>query len=124
MCGKIIWLYVLRICRCNFHHFLLNRDPLRFKKMEVTIDRFHKKKGHVNCNMDYDTHWYRDRVPNSSLAEQKNSPLAELTNSFSHMGQVDFLFLLRFKLAGMNLLASMKGTPRVFWLDGAPRPPM
>ena len=98
----------------------MNREPDLFAMTEVMIDEFHKRKGHVNCNIDYDTAWYKGRVNNNaSLAEQKNAPLVELTNSFSHMGQVDFLFMLRFKLAGMNLhqVERNKGSPRVFWLD-------
>lgn len=86
------------------------------------IDQFHKEKGHINCNIDYGTNFYRNRIRNSSLAEQKNAPLAELTTSFSHMGQIDFLFMLRFKLAGMNLhqVEKNRGSHRVFWRPQKP----
>ena len=111
------------IRRCHLHQSILNRDPRFFKEMEIIIDKFHKEKGHVNCNIDYDTRFYRGRIGNnSSLAEQKNAPLAELKNSFSHMGQVDFLFMLRFKLAGMNLhqVEKNRGSHRVFWRPQKP----
>ena len=69
--------------------------------VEFLIDEFHAK-GHSGCSLNYNTSQFKSRVKDSSLAEQKNSPLSELKKSFAHMDQATFLLMLRFKLACMN----------------------
>ena len=84
---------------------------------EFMIDEFHYK-NHKSCSLNYSSGQFPQRAINYSLAEQKNSPLADLGNSIAHMDQVSFLRLLRFKLAAMNVYQRERAnrSSRCFWL--------
>ena len=103
--------------RCNLHHFVLNREPLHFKKSEFVIDEFHAN-SHKECSINYNTSQFRSYALNFSLCEQKNRALAALCTPFAHMDQIAFLELCRFKLAAMNLYQVERNggqSNKVFW---------
>lgn len=108
-------------CRCNLHQFSLNREPWFFAFVCFLIDEFHAK-NHADCSCNYNSAEFRTRAPDFSLAEQKNRPLADVATSFAHMDQVSFLFMMRFKLACMNMYERehQAGTGRVFWRRAPP----
>lgn len=98
------------------HQFALLREAEFFKFVDFLIDEFHFK-NHKACSVNYSSEEYLQRAVNYSVAEQKNRPLAEHANSLSHMDQVSFLKVLRFKLAAMNIYQHEKATKssRYFW---------
>eukprot|EP00873_Tetraselmis_striata_P008878 jgi/Tetstr1/429142/TSEL_019103.t1 len=87
---------------CNLHRYALNREPWLWKFVQILIDEFHAK-NHVDCSCNYNSAEHKTKAGNFSLCEQKFAPLAASANAFSHMDQVSFLLLMRFKLACMNL---------------------
>eukprot|EP00873_Tetraselmis_striata_P026527 jgi/Tetstr1/446791/TSEL_034272.t1 len=87
---------------CNLHRYALNREPWLWKFVQKLIDEFHAK-NHVDCSCNYNSAEHKTKAGNFSLCEQKFAPLAASANAFSHMDQVSFLLLMRFKLACMNL---------------------
>mmetsp|Transcript_32845 Transcript_32845/g.82883 ORF Transcript_32845/g.82883 Transcript_32845/m.82883 type:complete len:225 (+) Transcript_32845:1020-1694(+) len=101
---------------CNLHRYALNREPWLWKFVQILIDEFHAK-NHVDCSCNYNSAEHKTKAGNFSLCEQKFAPLAASANAFSHMDQVSFLLLMRFKLACMNLYQweRTRGTGRVFW---------
>eukprot|EP00873_Tetraselmis_striata_P022866 jgi/Tetstr1/443130/TSEL_031186.t1 len=82
---------------CNLRQYALNRGPWLWKFVQILIDEFHAK-NHVDCSCNYNSAEHKTKAGNFSLCEQKFAPLAA-----SHMDQVSFLLLMRFKLACMNL---------------------
>lgn len=88
--------------RCNLHHYVLLREAAFFKSTEFFIDEFHAL-GHSGCSLNYNSSQFKSLIKDWSLAEQKNSPLSEMKNSFARMDQGSFLFWLRFKLACLNV---------------------
>lgn len=86
---------------CNFHSYVLNREPAYFKDMQVFIDASHYK-GHKLCCRDYNTGSYKHCFNNSSLAEQKNSHVRKIESQAAYMGQVTFLLYVRYFLHRMN----------------------
>mmetsp|Transcript_43978 Transcript_43978/g.113863 ORF Transcript_43978/g.113863 Transcript_43978/m.113863 type:complete len:262 (-) Transcript_43978:38-823(-) len=101
---------------CNLHRYALNREPWLWKFVQILIDEFHAK-NHIDCSCNYNSAEHKTKAGNFSLCEQKFAPLAASANAFSHMDQVSFLLLMRFKLACMNLYQweRTRGTGRVFW---------
>eukprot|EP00873_Tetraselmis_striata_P028296 jgi/Tetstr1/448560/TSEL_003777.t1 len=87
---------------CNLHRYALNREMWLWKFVQILIDEFHAK-NHVDCSCNYNSAEHKTKAGNFSLCEQKFAPLAASANAFSHMDQVSFLLLMRFKLACMNL---------------------
>ena len=81
--------------------------------------------GHSDCSLNYNTSQFKTRIFDSSLAEQKNSPLSFARNSFSLMDQGSFLLMLRFKLACLNIYQKEHGkvdSSVVFWRPPPKRP--
>ena len=102
---------------CNLHHFVLNREPSHFQRSQFVIDEFHAN-SHKDCSINYNTSQFKWLAPNFSLCEQKNAPLAALSTPFSHMDQIGFLELARYKLASMNLYQRERNngsSHKVFW---------
>ena len=56
-----------------------------------------------------------DAIPNTSLAEQKNSMLAQLARQVSYMRQTTFMFYLRWYLYKLNQLQRKSNAGQSFW---------
>ena len=104
------------LARCNLHQYILNREPVHFKMTEILIDEFHAK-SHKECSINYNSGQFRSRARNFSLCEQKNRGLAAMATNFSHMDQISFLELCRYKLAAINLYQKERNSVshKVFW---------
>lgn len=87
---------------CNLHDFMLNREPLHFRNVEMHIDEPHFR-GHKRCCPAYNTGAY-SILENSPLAEQKNRFLRSLESQLSYMKQSTFMWFLRYFVYKLNKL--------------------
>lgn len=87
---------------CNFHDFVLNRDPLLYLNTMVVSDGFHWK-NHTNCGVIYNSNAYEGlKGFNSVLHEQMNVVLDKLKPTSIHMRFDSFVELLIYTLAHLN----------------------
>ncbi|GMH34863.1 hypothetical protein BSKO_02724 [Bryopsis sp. KO-2023] len=86
---------------CNAEQYALNREPLFFKNVSRMIDSMHAR-GHVNCLTAYKSSNF-SFMTDSSLAEQRNSKLAQLKTEAVFMNQFNFLFYVRHYLYELNM---------------------
>jgi hypothetical protein len=70
---------------CNMLPYVLNREPMHFKRTLFLVDEMHHTNAHKNCSSAFSTA-HHHAITNSSLAEQKNALLAAVRNQVgSHM---------------------------------------
>ena len=81
---------------CNFHLFVMFREPDFYRDMVPTLDRLHES-CHNKCSPVYAPDLYLQlRGRNTQIAEQKNSTYVQKRASLFAMGHFMFLFHLRF----------------------------
>ena len=92
---------------CNFHKFVLKREPARFKNTTFMVDRLHFHRGHVGCTDGYGMDTYKAnnviKNINSQANEQANSKLRLLSTQAAYMSPENVIQHTKVFLALRNM---------------------